>query len=117
MQIISAARLALMAAKTYYSYDSPFSELTAKKVDRHIHQSKLSDPARRIDEVDAVFLGMQTAIGYVPQGIILTADEPATMASGAYMFAFRGDIPGMVRTIPGMDCPVARSIFVRSHGL
>ena len=37
-----------------------------------------------------MFLNMLTAIGYVPQGVVLAADEPPTIAQGSFMFTFPG---------------------------
>lgn len=71
------------------AFDS-FGQSEARKVDKHFHIKAVANPRGRVLEVDSMFLNMMTAIGYVPQGIILAVDEPAGMAQGAFMFTFPG---------------------------
>jgi hypothetical protein len=90
LQIVSAARAAILSAKTSYTLgsNSLFGQASLDRADRHFHVTKTKDPLRRLEEIDSIFLNMQTAIGYVPQGIILAAEEPAHFARGAIMFAY-----------------------------
>ena len=65
-------------------------ELESQKLDRHFHFSRTQDPTGRIEQIEIMFLNMLTAIGHVPQGVVLAADEPPTMAQGSFMFTFMG---------------------------
>jgi hypothetical protein len=90
LQIVSAARAAVLSAKTSYTLPSGslFGKAALERADRHFRVTKTKDPLRRLEEIDSIFLNMQTAIGYVPMGIILAADEPPRIASGVIMFAY-----------------------------
>ena len=99
MEIVTAARAALTLAKSFYTAPpvvSPLPSLSllgktaADKVDRHFHQNTLPAPLQRVEDVEKIFLGMQTAIGYVPQGVVLAVDEPPAIAQGSFMFSFEG---------------------------
>ena len=100
MQVITAARTVLTAAKMHYQLGkaagggfpsvSLFREQAAKMVDRHFHVGHLYNPLSRVIDVDRMFLNMQTAIGYIPLGTIVAADEPPTSVEGSIMFTFMG---------------------------
>ncbi|MGA7982385.1 MAG: peptidoglycan-binding protein [Chromatiaceae bacterium] len=102
MQAVTAARAALEVAKTHLQLEEPtavsgpfpsiasFGEAAFKRADRHFHIAKLANPLARLNQLESVFLSMQTAIGYIPQGVVLATDEPSTVAEGAYMFTFEG---------------------------
>lgn len=128
MQIVTAARAALTSAKRYYTRkrilgDLPslvrFGEADAKKVDRHFHVAKLPDPVRRIEQIEKIFFAMQTAIGYVPMGLLLAVDEPPGIARGSIMFTFmsgyhqrkQSDVdPNGLAYASIYLCPYARSL-------
>ena len=98
--VINAARHALDLAKRFAGRGpepvgpiptlGSVGESEAQKVDRHFHYKQTRDPIGRIEDIDRMFLNMLTAIGYVPQGVILAADEPPNIAQGSFMFTFPG---------------------------
>lgn len=99
-EVITATRARLMAAKRHYQLGkstggaipsiSLFSEESARKVDRHFHVERVRSPLSRVTEVDAIFFNMQIAIGYIPQGAVLSADEPPNSSESCFMFTFMG---------------------------
>ena len=99
IRVISAARAALSVARQYLSRPQGLGGLGAFAdigkteygwLDKHFKVSKKASPLARLNEIDNIFFGMQTAIGYVPQGIVLATEEPAGTAVGTYMFTFSG---------------------------
>jgi hypothetical protein len=120
MEIVTAARAALTTAKTFYTLPgvSLFGKAAADKVDRHFHQNSTPSPLGRIEQIERIYLGMQTAIGFVPQGVVLAMDEPPGIAQGSYMFAFEGgyDHRGMDENWNGIPvgsiylCPKSRTL-------
>ena len=127
-EIITAARAVLLLAKTFIRPPGGVPGLgtgkgSAQKVDRHFHTSKLRDPVTRLNEIDSIYLGMLTAIGFIPQGVILAQNEPPRVAEGAFMFTFMGGNRLRIRkpnepapTFEGLDvtsiylCPRARTL-------
>lgn len=100
--VLTGARAALTLARTFVQRAGgggiggsfpPFESIgqaEARKVDRHFHIAGLANPLGRLAEIDTMFLNMLTAIGFVPQGVVLAADEPPGMAQGSFMFTFAG---------------------------
>lgn len=99
--VLTATRAALTLARTFLQRGSgagsaglpslaSVGEAEAGKVDRHFHVRKLANPLRRVGEIERMYLNMLTAIGYVPQGVVVAADEPPNLAVGAFMFTFAG---------------------------
>lgn len=90
LQVVSAARAAISTAKTSFNLpsNSLFGKASVERVDRHFHITKTNNPRQRLEEIDSIYLNMQTAIGYVPQGLILAVDEPPASASGYFMYAY-----------------------------
>ncbi|MEZ2297745.1 peptidoglycan-binding protein [Variovorax sp. RCC_210] len=43
-----------------------------------------------IDFIDSIYVNMQTALGHIPQGLVLLEDEPLDSNVGAYAFTFSG---------------------------
>ena len=98
-EVITTTRAVLTAAKMHYQIGrtrggiptvSLFREQSAIMVNRHFRVERLNDPVQRVAAVDMMFLHMQTAIGYIPQGTVVSADEPPTSTEGAFMFTFMG---------------------------
>jgi hypothetical protein len=127
MEIVTAARAVLTLAKSFYATPpsisplpslSLFGRAAADKVDRHFHQNTLPNPVQRVEDVNKIFLGMQTAIGFVPQGVVLAVDEPPGIARGSFMFSFSGgyDHRGINETWNGIPvgsiylCPKSRTL-------
>jgi hypothetical protein len=122
MQVVTAARAALLAAKAHLQLSglpgrlgalSELGELALDRADRHFHVRATLDAMARLDRAQSLYLAMQTAIGYVPQGIVLALDEPPEMAVGAFMFSASGGYHARGRddVLDGTDLP-AGSIYV-----
>jgi hypothetical protein len=58
-----------------------------------------------LDWINGIYVSMETAIGHVPQGLVLTRNEPAHVGLGAYAFAFTGgyDVSARSQTVLGMS--------------
>jgi hypothetical protein len=132
--VITAVRAALTLAKTFLSRgdtqsSGPLPSLSligqaeARKADRHFHVTKAATPQSRLDEIDNIYFRMLTAIGHVPQGMVLAADEPATLAVGAFMFGGQGGFDRqdprdtLDGTLPAGSiylCPKARTLGVEA---
>jgi hypothetical protein len=128
--VITASRAALDLARRFLqrpkvpNAPSPIptldliGEAEARMVDRHFHVTKIANPLARLGQVDEMFLNMLTAIGHVPQGLVLAADEPPSMAVGSFMFTFAGGYHarGKNDTFDGIPvasvylCPKARTL-------
>lgn len=98
-RVISAARAALSVARQFLQRPpglgglGAFAEIGKTEygwLDKHFKISKKQNPLARLNEIDNIYLGMQTAIGYVPQGVVLVAEEPPASAVSSFMFAFQG---------------------------
>lgn len=102
ISVITAARASLTLAKTSLMRGGAPStpqllpslglggQAAVSRVDRHFHINKLANPLARLEQIETMFLNMLTAIGYVPQGVVLAVDEPASLAVGSFMFTFEG---------------------------
>lgn len=88
--IVARARAAVLLARNYLDNSSVamFGKNDLERAERHFHIGKTANPRARLDQIESIFLNMQTAIGYVPQGVVLAINEPATVASGDVMFAY-----------------------------
>jgi Putative peptidoglycan binding domain len=97
-EILTAARAALHLAKTHFNGLNSNSlpsfasvgKAAADKLDRHFHVRTKANPVQRLESIQKIFLGMQTAIGHIPQGVVVAVEEPPTTAVGAFMFTFEG---------------------------
>jgi hypothetical protein len=130
MGVITAARSALTLAKSFLQRaSSPIAphplpalgllgQAEARKVDRHFHVNKTGNPLPRLGQIETMFLNMLTAIGHVPQGVVLAADEPPSMAQSSFMFTFAGGyhLRGRDDTFEGIPvgsiylCPKSRTL-------
>lgn len=92
IEVLTAARAALNMARYHYVGASQlgFGEVAAAKFNRHFHADKIAHPLGHLREVERIFLAMLTAVGHVPQGIVVMLDEPPQIAQGAFMFTFAG---------------------------
>lgn len=97
LEIISATRAAIMLARSYFQrpdQSGPFPSINslgrqqADRLERHFRIRQTPNPMRRINEIEAIYLSMQRAIGHIPVDFI--AEEPESIATGAYMFVFFG---------------------------
>lgn len=128
--VTTAARAALGLAKTFLQRGGAPStpqllpslgligQAEASKVDRHFKINKTANPLARLTQIETMFLNMLTAIGFVPQGVVLAADEPASMAQSSFMFTFEGGyhLRGRNDTFEGIPvgsiylCPKSRAL-------
>lgn len=95
-----------------------FSDAALRRVERHFHVSQFRDPAGQITRIEKVFLDMQVAVGHVPRGKVLLADEPPNFAQGSFFFAAKGgyDLQRNTQVFQGVHlgsiyvCPRARTL-------
>lgn len=99
MEVITAARAAVLAAKAHLRLGglpgrlgglNAAGELAMDRAHRHFHLRDTRDPIARLDRMENLYSAMQKAIGYVPKGIVLALEEPPDMATGALMFSVSG---------------------------
>ena len=57
---------------------------------KHFQVDKFPDWSSQLDWLNRIYIGMETAIGHIPMGMILLADEPAGSNEGAFAFTFAG---------------------------
>ena len=92
--IISIARSALAAAERFKQGDGGhsfgFGEASWNKLVKHFQVDKFPSWQAQIRWINSIYIGMETAIGYIPQGVIALADEPDGSSVGAYAFTFAG---------------------------
>ena len=129
MQVVTSARGALLAAKAHLRLGglpgrlgglNAAGELALDRAHRHFHLRDTRDPIARLDRMEQLYFAMQTAIGHVPQGIVLALEEPPEMAVGAFMFTASGGYHARSRDdlIDGTNlsagsiyvCPKARAL-------
>ena len=97
---------------------SSIGEADAAKVERHFHVKQTGNALARVAEIETMFLNMLTAVGFVPQGLVLAANGPPSMAQGSFMFTFAGGyhLRGINDTFEGIPvgsiylCPKARTL-------
>lgn len=96
MHIINLARMSVDRAR-YFKTGKPNTWGIGKsdwdKAAKHFQIDKFpgaSGWSTALGFVDSIYLNMQTALGYVPRGLVLATDEPVTSNEGAYAFTFAG---------------------------
>ncbi len=91
MQIVTAAIASLTSAKfALLSNTSLFAKNDLDRADRHFKVTKTANPARRIEEIQQIYQYMQTAVGYIPQGLTIAQNDPPESARGYFMYTFAG---------------------------
>jgi hypothetical protein len=127
MQVITAARAAITSAKFHLRNKTVNAQIpslsllgkaAADKAERHFHLSKTANPINRLSQLENMFLNMQTAIGFVPQGVVVARAEPPGVAVGSFMFTFEGgySLRGQDDSFEGIPvssiylCPKARTL-------
>jgi hypothetical protein len=120
LEIITATRAAIMLARNYFRLPNnggPLPPLNsigkqqADRLDRHFRIRQTANPVRRINEIEAIYLNMQRAVGHMPVNFIV--EEPANIATGAYMAVFYGGFYRRNQTISGMDWTRVSYTFVQ----
>ena len=128
IEVITASKATLTMAKSHLlrgssppgripSIGESF-KLAFDKADRHFRVHNIGDPVRRLEAVERIFLNMLTAVGHVPQGVILALDEPPESTVGSFMFTFIGGYHFIAtnETFEGMPvssiylCPKAKTL-------
>jgi len=96
LHIISLARMSVDRAR-YFKTGKPNTWGIGKsdwdKAVKHFQIDMFPGPngwSNALSWVDGIYLNMQTALGYVPRGLVLATDEPASSNQGAYAFTFAG---------------------------
>ena len=93
LSVISIARSQILAARTYKDGVASFTGMgdsSWKKLVRHFRIDSFPDWSTRLGAIDRLYSDMQTAIGHVPQGVVLFSDEPPGQTSGFFAFTFAG---------------------------
>jgi len=94
MSIINISRSTISAARNFKTNGSTgivnFGEASWNKLVKHFQLDKFQNWDMQMTWLDRIYIGMQTAIGHIPQGMILLADEPANSNEGAFAFTFAG---------------------------
>jgi hypothetical protein len=67
-----------------------YGQQSLAKVERYFKVSSTPAPAERVRQLQSTFQSMLTAIGHVPQGVVLAQDEPPAAAYGAYAITASG---------------------------
>ena len=89
--IIVTAEAALSVASARLSLPNGTSGASAfSALDKHFHTRTNGERQATINLVQRVFTTMKAAIGFIPQGRVLAADEPADFIEGSLMFTFAG---------------------------
>jgi peptidoglycan hydrolase-like protein with peptidoglycan-binding domain len=90
-EILTASRAALDLAKVGLDGSGlGFGTQALARADRHFHVTATATPRTRLNEIDGNYFRMQTAIGYIPRGLVLAVPEPPAVAIGAWMFSYAG---------------------------
>lgn len=93
LTIINITRSQISAARSFREGLTSFTgmgEASWNKLVKHFQIDKFPNWSAQLDAIDRVYSDMQTAIGHVPQGVVLFSDEPAGKSSGYFAFAYAG---------------------------
>ncbi len=93
LSIINRTKMALVHAQSY-KQGVPDLFGNGKKswdlLSKHFQIEKFGGWQHQVQWINSIYTSMEAAIGYIPQGMILIADEPPTVSVGAYAFTFAG---------------------------
>ncbi|MBV8176531.1 MAG: peptidoglycan-binding protein [Verrucomicrobia bacterium] len=92
IEVLGASQALLDLAEDYLAGRGleAFTKTAFEKVDRQFHLKLTNDRVQRLRKIRATFGMMMAAIGHIPKGVVLAADEPPNVASRAYMFSYAG---------------------------
>lgn len=91
--VLEITRSQIAAAIGYRNGTTSFTgmgESAWNKLVKHFQLDKFPNWRSQLEAIDRVYSDMQTAIGHVPQGLVLFADEPPDKQSGFFAFAYGG---------------------------
>ncbi len=91
--IIARTRNAISHARSYKLGLNTLTQMGKKdwdKLEHHFQISKFPNWQHQLQWIDSIYTSMQTAIGYIPQGMVLLLDEPESSNEGAYAFCYSG---------------------------
>jgi hypothetical protein len=126
MRVATAASAALEAAIFQLQFPnrpgqlpglSQLGQAAVARADHHFHINRTRNPVARLRQVQRIYLGMQTAIGHVPQGLFLAVDEPLESHVRAFAFTEAGGffIRDPKAVFDGTSLPV-NSIYICPRG-
>lgn len=93
LTVINITRSQISAARSFREGLTSFTgmgEASWNKLVKHFQIDKFPNWSAQLDAIDRVYSDMQTAIGHVPQGVVLFADEPPGKSSGYFAFTYAG---------------------------
>jgi hypothetical protein len=93
LSIISRTRNAISHARSYKLGVSTLTHIGQKewgKLENHFQISKFPNWQHQLQWIDSIYASMETAIGYIPQGMAVVLDEPQNSNEGAYAFCSAG---------------------------
>ncbi len=115
LSIINVSRATISAARTFRLQGgrgfSGFGEASWKKLVHHFQVDKFPDWSAQLDWLNRIYVGMETAIGHIPMGMIVITDEPAHSNEGAFAFTFAGGYELSERTKSYQGVPMG-SIYL-----
>lgn len=115
LTILSITRGQIAAARNYRDGLTTFTgsgESSWKKLVKHFQLDRFPDWQQKLADIDRVYCDMQTAIGHVPQGVVLFSNEPAGHTSGYFAFAYAGGYSVAKRSSSAGDGTPMGSIYV-----
>jgi Putative peptidoglycan binding domain len=93
LNIINRSKMELVHARAY-KQGVPDLFGNARKswnlLNKHFQIEKFGSWQHQLQWINSIYTSMEAAIGYIPQGMFLVADEPLEVSEGAYAFTFPG---------------------------
>ncbi len=108
LAVITTARAALLSARASQTIVAnggvPLFTGSWDLVVKHFQIDKMPNWSKTLDDIDRIFFNMQLAIGHIPQGLEIIADEPAEHTRGAVAFVYGGGywLPDRAGTYQGL---------------
>lgn len=112
---IARARSALVTARHYHDHpNSRVGESDWNNLTTHFQVDRFPGPngwRDALDWITTMYTNMETALGHIPQGVVLTRNEPANVGVGAFAFAFAGGYDVSMRNKTALGMPMG-SIYL-----
>ena len=115
LTVLNITRSQISAARSFRQGLTSFTgmgESSWNKLVKHFQIDKFPDWSTQLDAIDRTYSDMQTAIGYVPQGLMLFVDEPPGKTSGYFAYAYAGGYSLAKRNQTTFDGIPMGSIYV-----